>query len=296
MKRNKVQYQKEEFFSNRRIAMLSVALVAIIVLSFLIFRFFVHPSEVKFSFKAAIIDQIGETYPSSTASAKEFNETVTNLLRNVGFSVFYYESKSVTVNFYKELAKNNYGLIILRAHSALRQNETLVDFFTSEEFREDAHIDERNCGWLTMGSFSWEPDKFYFAITPKFIENLEGYFPKSIIIAMGCNSLNQSCTEMAEAFMKKGAKAYIGWTSAVGMLYSDNSTMNFLRYFLAENMTINEAINKCNKIPDPEGYYGKLACYPSAIGSYKLPDFAADVVLSALFVKKQKYAILKIAA
>jgi hypothetical protein len=296
MKRNKVQSQKKEFFSNRRIAMLSVALVAIIVLSFLIFRFFVHPSEVKFSFKAAIIDQIGETYPSSTASAKEFNETVTNLLRNAGFSVFYYESKSVTVNFYKELAKNNYGLIILRAHSALRQNETLVDFFTSEEFREDAHIDERNCGWLTMGSFSWEPDKFYFAITPKFIENLEGYFPKSIIIAMGCNSLNQSCTEMAEAFMKKGAKAYIGWTSAVGMLYSDNSTMNFLRYFLAENMTINEAINKCNKIPDPEGYYGKLACYPSAIGSYKLPDFAADVVLSALFVKKQKYAILKIAA
>jgi len=296
MKRNKVQSQKKEFFSNRRIAMLSVALVAIIVLSFLIFRFFVQPSEVKFSFKAAIIDQIGETYPSSTASAKEFNETVTNLLRNAGFSVFYYESKSVTVNFYKELAKNNYGLIILRAHSALRQNETLVDFFTSEEFREDAHIDERNCGWLTMGSFSWEPDKFYFAITPKFIENLEGYFPKSIIIAMGCNSMNKSCTEMAEAFMKKGAKAYIGWTSAVGMSYSDNSTMNFLRYFLAENMTINEAINKCNKIPDPEGYYGKLACYPSAIGSYKLPDFAADVVLSALFVKKQKYAILKIAA
>jgi hypothetical protein len=287
MKRNKVQSQKKEFFSNRRIAMLSVALVAIIVLSFLIFRFFVQPSEVKFSFKAAIIDQIGETYPSSTASAKEFNETVTNLLRNAGFSVFYYESKSVTVNFYKELAKNNYGLIILRAHSALRQNETLVDFFTSEEFREDAHIDERNCGWLTMGSFSWEPDKFYFAITPKFIENLEGYFPKSIIIAMGCNSMNKSCTEMAEAFMKKGAKAYIGWTSAVGMSYSDNSTMNFLRYFLAENMTINEAINKCNKIPDPEGYYGKLACYPSAIGCYKLPDFAADVVLSALFVKKQ---------
>jgi hypothetical protein len=297
MKKKKGQFLKEKkLFSNRRVTILSIVLVAIIVSSFLILRFFVQTSEVEFSFKAAIIDQIGETYPSSPASAKEFNETVTNLLQSAGFNVFYHKSKSITVNFYKELAKYNYGIIILRAHSALRQDETLVDFFTSEEFKENAYLDEQNSGWLTKGNFSWEPNKSYFAITSKFIENLDGYFPRSIIIAMGCNSLNQSCTEMAEAFLKKGAKAYIGWTSAVSMSYSDNSTMNFLRYFLAKNMTINEAINKCNKIPDPEGYYGKLACYPSAIGNYKLPDFTADVVLSALFVKNEKHPILKIAA
>jgi hypothetical protein len=289
MKKSKVEPAKgKRFFSNRRIVILSITLIAIIVSSFLIFRFFMQPLEVKFSFKAAIIDQIGESYPSSAASAEEFNETVTGLLQNAGFSVFYYKSKGITVDFYKELAKNNYGIIILRAHSALRQNETLVDFFTSEEFREDAYLDERNRGWLTRGSFSWEPNKFYFAITYKFIESLEGYFPKSIVIAMGCHSLNQSCKEMAEAFIKKGAKAYIGWTSAVGMSHADNSTVKFLKYFLAENMTISDAINECNKILDPEGYPSKLSCHPSEIGNYKLLDFAVSTVLNIFFNKKQK--------
>jgi hypothetical protein len=283
MKSKKKQIpQERKLFSNRKLAILVIALVAVIVSGFLLFQFLLQTPGVEFSFKAAIIDQVGEAYPSSSSSAQEFNETVTNLLKKANFTVSYHKSQSITVDFYRCLAKGNYGLIILRAHSALREDETLVDFFTSEKFKEDnAYTD------VTMGNYSWQPGNFYFAITPKFIENLEGYFPKSIIIAMGCSSLKVNYEEMAEAFIKKGAKAYIGWTDSVGLPHSDNSTIRFLQYFLVNNMTISQAINECNKIHDPEFFLGKLSYYPSEIRDYKLSDFTTKTISSSLLLATQ---------
>jgi hypothetical protein len=284
MKSKKKQIPKErKLFSNRKLAILVIALVAVIVSGFLLFQFLLKAPEVEFSFKAAIIDQVGDAYPSSPSSAREFNETVTNLLEKANFTVSYHRSQSITVDFYKGLAKGNYGLIILRAHSALRQGESFVDFFTSEEFEED-----NTYAYVTVAHYPWQPSKNYFAITPEFIEkNLEGYFPKSIIIAMGCNSLNATCKEMAEAFIGRGAKAYIGWTSDIGLSHSDNSTIRFLQYFLVNNMTISQAINECNKISDPEFFLGKLSYYPSEIGDYKLSDFTAKTLSSSLLLVTQ---------
>jgi hypothetical protein len=275
--------EKRKLFSNKKLAILVIALVAVIVSGFLLFQFLLQTPKVEFSFKAAIIDQVGDGYPSSPSSAREFNETVTNLLEKANFTVSYHRSQSITVDFFKGLAKGNYGLIILRAHSALREDETLVDFFTSEEFEEDNTYTD-----VTVAHYSWQPDTYYFAITPKFIENLEGYFPKSIIIAMGCSSLKVNYEEMAEAFIKKGAKAYIGWTDSVGLPHSDNSTVRFLQYFLVNNMTISQAINECNKISDPEFFPGKLSYYPSEIGDYKLSDFTAKTISSSLLLATQK--------
>jgi len=283
MKSKKKQIPEEKrLLSNKKLAMLTITLVAMIVLGFLLSRFLLQTPEVEFSFKAAIIDQVGEAYPSSPSSTHEFNETVTNLLKKANFTVSYHKSQSITVNFYKGLAKYNYGIIILRAHSALREDETLIDFFTSERFEEGLYND------VTRGNYSWQPGKFYFAITPKFIENLEGYFPKSIIIAMGCSSLKANCEEMADAFIKKGARAYIGWTDSVGLPHSDNSTARFLQYFLVNNMTISDAISECNQIHDPE-FPGILSYDPSGIGEYKLSDFTTKTVLGSLLLATQPH-------
>jgi len=289
VKRKEKQVKEEKKpFQNKRLAILSIALIIVIVAGFLIYQFLMQTPEAEFSFKAAIIDQIGENLPSNPTDAHEFNETVTAFLENAGFNVSYHKSKSITVNFYKGLAKYNYGLIILRSHSALREGETVVDFFTSEEFKEDYYKNEQDNGLLTRGNYTWLPGKFYFAITPKFIENLEGHFSKSIIVAMGCWSLKPNCEEMAEAFIKKGARAYIGWTDALSMEHSDDSTARFLRYLLVDNMTVSEATAKCNKNLDPAGYHGKLSHYPSAIGNYKLSDFIKTAVLNELSLEKAK--------
>jgi len=269
MKRKKEHFPREKkLFSNKQLIIAAV-IVATIVLGFLVSAFLLQTQEVKFSSKAAIIDQLGKDLPNT-----EFNETVASLLESNGFNVSYHRSESVNVTFYKGLAKYNYGMIILRAHSALRTGETIVDFFTSEEYSEDKYVSEQDNGLLTKGYYSWEQNKFYFAITPKFIENLEGSFPKSIIIAMGCNSLNATCTEMANAFINKGAKAYIGWTGLVDPSHTDSETIKLLRMLLDDNQTITDAVSKVS--PDWNYPNSRMEFYPLSAGNLRISDLMAE--------------------
>jgi hypothetical protein len=285
MKIKKGQAEEEKkLISNRKLAILATILAAVIVSAALVSRLFIQPSEPEFSFKAAIIDQIGDTYPSNPESARQFNETVTRLLLSRGFNATYYPSSNVTVDFYQGLAKLNYGLIVLRSHSAVRETERTVDFFTSEQFVYNstyAPMIESNPPLLSMGSYNWEPGKNYFAITPDFVEKLDGYFPKSIIIVTGCTSLNSTRTQMAQAFINKGANAYIGWTDLVSLSHSDDATMKFLQDLLTYNKTISDTVNQCNESPDP-AYPGQLAFYPSNIGNHKLADFTNKATTGAL--------------
>jgi hypothetical protein len=162
----------------------------------------------------------------------------------------------------------------------MRKDKAIVDFFTSEKFSEHKYEDELNNGLLTKGYYSWKPGEFYFAITPKFIENLEGCFPKSIVIAMGCNSLNKTCTEMAEAFIKKGAKVYIGWTGLVEPSHTDNETIKLLKMLLEENKTIADAVHDIT----PDFHFfpkSEMSYHPKTVGSLKVSDLIVEAKASS---------------
>jgi len=285
-KKKQKNAEGKRLISDRRLAVLAIIVVAIIVSGFLVSRLFSPALEVEFPMTAAIVDQIGENLPSNPSEARFFNETVTAILQKAGFTVYYYGSETVTVEFFRNLTKGNYGMIILRTHAALRKDETMLDFFTSEAYSSGKYANELKEGLLTRGNYSWEIGKYYFAVTPKFIENLEGSFPKSIIISMGCWSLATDYGEMAQAFIKKGAKLYIGWTDTLLMPYDDNSTIRFLQYFLERNMTVFQAVYECNRIHDPDDPVfipGKLYPFrlteltysPAAVKNYRFPDFKA---------------------
>lgn len=269
--------QEKKRFSNRKLIAISIILVAAIVLGSMLSGFLLKTQEVQFSLKAAIIDQLGKESPNF-----EFNETgvVASILKSAGFNVSYHRSETINVAFYKGLAKYNYGIIILRTHSATRKDKTIVDFFTSEEFSEDDYVSEQDNGLLTRGYYSWRLEKFYFAITPKFIENLEGCFPKSIVIAMGCNSLNKTCTEMAEAFIKKGAKAYVGWTGLVETSHTDKETIKLLRMLLEEDKTIFDAVH----VITPDYHFrpeSEMSYHPQTVGSLKISDLIVEARASS---------------
>ena len=287
---------KKSFSNNKKLLLISTILSAAIIFSVIIYHVFWRFSEAEFPMRAVIIDQVGANPQSSTEEMRRFNETAARLLRNAGFEVFYYGSEKVKVSLYSELAKNNYGIIILRTHSALRIEETLVDFFTSEEFREGVYSNELNSGLLTIGNYSWVPNKYFFAVTPKFIEKLDGVFPGSIVIAMGCSSLKAGYEEMADAFIKKGAKVYIGWTEPVSITHSDNSTLRFLQYFLADDKTVSDAINMCNQFKDLEWPSTKLSyrLKEEKIASYRLSDFVANAILSFQLFSRWKKLLAKV--
>ncbi|MEM3579565.1 MAG: hypothetical protein QXL54_05025 [Candidatus Bathyarchaeia archaeon] len=282
--------EAQKSFLNKKLMLASISLALLIIFSVIIYHVFWRSSDVEFPLRAAIIDQVGANPPSSLEEMRKFNETASLLLKNAGFEVHYYGSESITVSLYRRLAKENYGIIILRTHSAVRIQETLVDFFTSEEYKPGIYSSELNSGLLAIGNYSWMPGKYYFAITPKFVEALEGSFPGSIIIAMGCSSLKSGYEEMADAFIKKDAKAYIGWTDPVSIIHSDNSTIRFLQNFLASNksMSISEAVDECNKFsdPDPQWSHAKFSyrLKEKKIADYRLSDFIVNVAY--FFVKR----------
>lgn len=273
--------KKEKRVSDKKSLVLSLGLITIIVLGFLIHRTFFQTAEINFSLKAAIIDQLAEHFPNPG-----FNETVTNLLRDAGFNVSYYGYKTVTVGFYRELVKRDYGIIILRVHSALREDNKTVDLFTSEEYDAKRYDWERENGLLTRGEYLFEQEsgRFYFAITPKFIENY-GYFPKSVVIAMGCWSLKPECEEMAQAFINRGAKAYVGWTEIVLPKDTDQETVRLLEMLLKENGTLADATDGIYREYKASGtgeiIITRMKFYPQSAGDLKISELIAEAKASS---------------
>jgi len=245
-----------------------LALLIAVVSSILLL--FIRPSPVLFSLKAAIVDQLGAELPNPA-----FVNNATITLEAYGFNVTYY-NKTINVDFFKELAKRNYGIIILRAHSALRNDSSTVDLFTSEPYTSSAHSYEQDNGLVVKGTLSLGgTPREYFAVTSKFIENLEGTFPKSVVIAMGCWGLKHGLEQtLAGAFVRKGATAFLGWTGLVGYSHSDSETSKLLTDLLVHNKTLDEAVGVAET--DFE-YGGQMKYYPTEAGSLRISDLVAEV-------------------
>jgi len=289
-KKKETAKQKTWIPSKKHLVSILIVLTLIITLCSVVFFLFLQPSEVAFSLNAAIIDQLGESDPSLSNST--FVESVTNLLESRNFTVTYY-NKTLDVNFFKGLAKYNYGIIVLRVHSALREDNSTVDLFTSEKYDpnydSNKYRSERDNGLLTIGEYLYTPGKYYFAVTPNFIKNLEGRFPKSIIIAMGCWSLKQGCEQMAMAFLDKGAKAYVGWTDIVLPKDTDHETARFIEMFLNRNKTLDSAVSTGSRAywyHDPktnESVTSQMEFCPLSEKNLKISDLIAEAKSSKTF-------------
>jgi hypothetical protein len=164
----------------------------------------------------------------------------------------------------------------------LREDGTAVDLFTSEEYDKNKY--SQYAGLLSIAQYlvplGESTNKSYFAITPNFIEHF-GRFPKSIIIAMGCSSLN--VTGMVQAFLDRGAKAYVGWINVVLPNDTDYETAKFLEMFLGENWTLAKSIAMTNphNYHDPEkgiSVISKMDFYPAwpSIGNLRISDLIAE--------------------
>jgi hypothetical protein len=205
---------------------------------------------VDYSPRIAIVDQLSVQWPDET-----FNQTILGILNQTGLKVDYYPSEDVTVDFYRSLPSRNYKLIVFRVHStatcSVEGQPPFVVFFTSENYSDTAHVSEQLDTRVVYVKF---PDitQSYFGITPTFVQNsMEGRFNDTTIIAMGCEGLNY--TTMAEAFIQKGAKAYISYNGPVSESYTDNATVCLLRHLVTKNQTIQEAVKETmNEVgPDP---------------------------------------------
>lgn len=115
---------------------------------------------------------------------------------------------------------SNYGIVVFDTHGAggkliLTREKTgwfsdLTSTGTEENYIKE-HISGLYC-LVTM--YNKTSSVTYYAITPKFIKNkIKGKFPNSIIFNASCESMKTDL--LANAFISKGVKTYLGFTNSV---------------------------------------------------------------------------------
>jgi hypothetical protein len=216
---------------------------------------------------AAIVDQL-----SSFQENEQFITDVTKELEDYGFKVDVYQGSNITVDFYRQLPTRGYKLIIFRAHSGLLEEDGQVIsrtvLFTNEEYTESGHALEQVYDQLVMGG-ACQGCPMMFGITPEFVSarsvvgqatDMEGRFDGTVIIVMGCSGI--ALLDLAQAFIDKGASAYLAWDRSVELYYVDNATTYLMNQICSDKLTIRKAVDNTMAAigADPE-YGAELKCY-----------------------------------
>jgi hypothetical protein len=175
------------------------------------------------------------------------------------------------MTFYRSLPQRTFNIVVIRSHTAMESSTGTLAIFTSEQwdyekasttYLADALNDRIARVRVTLNSTA------YFGVTPNFIKAMNGNFQDAIIVMMGCESLANS--NMAEAFIEKGAKAYIGWTGLVSADHTDAATQQLLKHLITEKKTIATAVTEISTEVGNDPTYGStMSYYPPQAGEYK---------------------------
>lgn len=217
--------------------------------------------------KAAIVDQLYNLQPN-----RDLITRITSELEDYGFKLDLYQGDEITVDFYRQLPGYGYKLIVFRAHSGLLAQEEVIrttSLFTNEPYSTREHVADQLDDRLLMARIDADYP-LVFAITPKFItQSMAEKFDSTAIIMMGCSCLY--LTDLATAFIDKGASVYLGWDGTVDLSYVDRATPYLMGQICTERATIREAVKSTRNVigPDPK-YNAVLRYYPPENGDSTL--------------------------
>lgn len=219
--------------------------------------------------KAVIIDQLALTDPN-TAFVNEAGLR----LQAAGYAVDYYPSYEVTVDFYRNLPKRGYELIVIRSHASQQVFErdpatggsvehAGVALFTNERYSQFTHADDQRAYRLGVGSYPQLgiSDK-YFLIGPEFVRSsMRGTFEGATIVLMGCGGL--STPDIAKAFEARGVRQFISWDTLVTAAHTDAATQALLGYLVSDGLPPAEAVARTMAAVGTDPSYGsRLLVYP----------------------------------
>jgi hypothetical protein len=222
--------------------------------------------DAKSSNRAAIIDQLYQREPNPAFIAE-----ATRLLESYGFSVDLWQGAQVTVDLYRKLPSLDYKFILLRVHSGLlvsleNGKETTLDttyLFTAENYTATRYTDEQLTDKVSNAMME-ENYPLVFAVNSAFIKSAAGKFNHAVVLAMGCESYEYD--DLPQAFIDKGASAYIGWSNVVTLEHVDSVTLDLLRNLCSNNMTLEQGIFKTTVDLGKDPYFDSFLRYYPAVG------------------------------
>ena len=279
--------------SGRRIILISIIALAVAI-SALFFVYFHTMTETSYNNtydktpRAAIIDQLYDDYPNPT-----FENMAKRDLQYAGYKVDIYTTKSVTIDFYKNLPLMGYKIIIIRSHASTSfSNNTKTasaDIFTGERYSPDKYTLEQILGLVDKSSYVFldygvthtgnggfsirEHDSAsgtYFSIGSKFVDQqMQGKFPGSIVIIGGCDSLSSPI--LADSLVKRGASTVIGWDKLVMANHNDAVMLGVLNSLLVDKSDVQDAINSTMYKLGPDPIFSSvLKYYPASAGNIRV--------------------------
>ena len=207
---------------------------------------------------AVIVDQLSLTQPNP-----DFAASATDLLQQAGYRVDYVSGEDVTVDFYRELPTRGYGLVILRVHSGIAEETDIgtgetakreyVSLFTGEPYSQDKYVQEQ-IGRLGKAEY-YEGAPPLFGIGPEFIEfSMRGRFDDALIVMMGCDGLRSQTT--GQAFLDKGASAFVSWSRSVSASHTDTATLRLLEKIAIGGLAVGDAVAQTAAEEGPDPTYG----------------------------------------
>jgi hypothetical protein len=165
--------------------------------------------------KVGLVDTLAYEYPDSG-----FVQSIGSAARDAGQGFDYYTPSTLSLDTFVHLPSDGYSVLILRTHIGYSNATTTalqVAITTSEPYDNyrwvNDQVNDRLANVDVNGSF-------YFGLTPLFItQRMCGRFPGTLVLAMGCYAMNS--TSIGDAFIQKGASAFVGWKGVVRVDQTD---------------------------------------------------------------------------
>jgi len=206
---------------------------------------------------AAIVDQLSLTQPNP-----EFVSAARTTLAEAGYVTDYFPGEEVTVDLYRSLPERDYDIVILRVHSGIvnevdyatgeRTKTEYVSLFTGEPY-DDSKYPAEQLNRLGKARY-YEGAPPLFGIGPDFVRySMEGKFDDTVVIMMGCDGLRAQKT--AQAFLDKGASAFVSWSKPVSGPFTDATTERLLERLLIDGLSTAEAVSQTAEEMGPDPVY-----------------------------------------
>ena len=157
----------------------------------------------------ALIDSLSKQYPNPY-----FEQTVANFSRIAGYSFDYYPANATTIDFFLNLPKMNYTMVILRTHGG----GALLT--TSESYSQQRHVLDQLFDRVGIADVN---GTIYFSLYAGSIREIMcGRFNGTVILSMGCGASDGNL-DLAKAFIDVGSKGFVGWNDKVTIFHSDSA-------------------------------------------------------------------------
>ena len=229
-------------------------------------------SVVEMDLRGVVVDQLSPEDPNDS-----LRSAVRGDMQAFGLSVTEYEGDEVTVETYRSLGNARPSVLLIRSHSGLltlegEEDQHITALFTNEPYSKTKYVTEQLHDRVLIVRRHEQDENLKFGVSPLFIlQSMEENLSGTVVIIAGCSCLGR--TDLADAFLARGASVVLSWDESVSLGYLDLATEHLMDALLAQEMTVeNATVSTMVEYGEDPDFGAILLYYPVAAGRYTVAE------------------------